>query len=213
MTRSPGRKAPQPRAVTPRLIVGMSGASGAAYGIRLLEACRELGIESHLVMTGPAAMTIGYETSLKPKAVAARADYAYDVDDIAAPVSSGGFKTLGMIVAPCSVKTMSEIATGVTTTLLSRAADVCLKERRTLVLMVRETPLHLGHLRSLTALAEMGAVILPPVPAFYAAPHTLEEVVDQTVGRALDLFGYDWPDVRRWGEDIAKSKRKKKVQP
>jgi len=194
-----------------RLVIGMSGASGAAYGIRLLEACRELGIESHLVMTGPAEMTIGYETNLKPRAVAAKADYHYGVGDIAAPIASGGFKTLGMIVAPCSVKAMSEIATGVTTTLLARAADVCLKERRMLVLMVRETPLHLGHLRNMTALAEMGAVILPPVPAFYAAPKTLEDIVDQTVGRSLDLFGYEWPDVKRWGENIAKSKRKKKV--
>jgi 4-hydroxy-3-polyprenylbenzoate decarboxylase len=195
-----------------RLVIGMSGASGAAYGIRLLEACRELGVQSHLVMTGPAEMTIGYETTLKPKAVAAKADYHYGVDDIAAPISSGGFKTMGMIVAPCSVKAMSEIATGVTTTLLTRAADVCLKERRTLVLMVRETPLHLGHLRNLTALAEMGAIILPPVPAFYAMPNTLEDIVDQTVGRALDLFGFEWPDVKRWGENIAKSRRKKKVQ-
>ena len=210
MAGPPRRKETVSKAVTPRLIVGMSGASGAAYGIRLLEACRELGIESHLVMTGPAEMTIGYETTLKPKAVAAKADYVYGVDDIAAPISSGGFKTMGMIVAPCSVKAMSEIATGVTTTLLARAADVCLKERRMLALMVRETPLHLGHLRNMTALAEMGAVIMPPVPAFYAAPRTLEDIVDQTVGRALDLFGYDWPDVKRWGEDIAKSRRKKK---
>ena len=191
-----------------RLVIGISGASGAAYGIRLLEACRELGLESHLVMTGPAEMTVGYETSLTPKAVAAKADYRYGVDDIAAPIASGGFRTLGMIVAPCSVKAMSEIATGVTTTLLTRAADVCLKEKRRLVLMVRETPLHLGHLRNLTALAEMGAVILPPVPAFYAAPNTLEDIVDQTVGRALDFFGQDWPKVKRWGENIPKSKRK-----
>jgi 4-hydroxy-3-polyprenylbenzoate decarboxylase len=192
-----------------RLVIGMSGASGAAYGIRLLEACRELGLESHLVMTGPAEMTIGYETTLKPKAVAAKADYVYGVNDIAAPISSGGFRTRGMIVAPCSVKAMSEIATGVCTTLLSRAADVCLKEKRTLVLMVRETPLHLGHLRSMAALAEMGAILMPPVPAFYAKPNTLEDIVDQTVGRALDLLGYDWPEVKRWGENIPKSRRKK----
>jgi 4-hydroxy-3-polyprenylbenzoate decarboxylase len=193
-----------------RLVIGLSGASGAAYGIRLLEACGALGIESHLVMTRPGEMTISYETTLSPKDVAAKADHVYGVDDIAAPISSGGFKTRGMIVAPCSVKAMSEIATGVCTTLLTRAADVCLKERRTLVLMVRETPLHLGHLRSMAALAEMGAIILPPVPAFYAAPRTLEDIVDQTVGRALDLFGYDWPDVKRWGENIAKSRRKKR---
>ena len=192
-----------------RLVIGLSGASGVAYGIRMLEACTELGIESHLVMTKPAEMTIGYETKLSPRQVAAKADYSYAVTDIAAPIASGSFKTKGMIVAPCSVRTMSEIATGVTTSLLTRAADVMLKERRPLVLMVRETPLHLGHLRSMTALAEMGAIILPPVPAFYAEPRTLSDLVDQMVGRALDLFGYDWPDVKRWGEELAKGRRRK----
>jgi flavin prenyltransferase len=193
-----------------RMVIGLSGASGVAYGIRLLEALRELGIESHFVMTKPAEMTIGYETNLSPRQVAAKADYSYAVTDIAAPIASGSFKTKGMIVAPCSVRTMSEIATGVTTSLLTRAADVMLKERRPLVLMVRETPLHLGHLRTMTALAEMGAIILPPVPAFYAEPKTLSDLVDQMVGRALDLFGYDWPDVKRWGEELAKGRRKKK---
>jgi flavin prenyltransferase len=193
-----------------RMVIGLSGASGVAYGIRLLEALRELGIESHFVMTKPAEMTIGYETTLSPRQVAAKADYSYAVTDIAAPIASGSFKTKGMIVAPCSVRTMSEIATGVTTSLLTRAADVMLKERRPLVLMVRETPLHLGHLRTMTALAEMGAIILPPVPAFYAEPKTLSDLVDQMVGRALDLFGYDWPDVKRWGEELAKGRRKKK---
>jgi flavin prenyltransferase len=192
-----------------RLVIGLSGASGVAYGIRALEACRQLGIESHLVMTKPAEMTIGYETELSPRQVAAKADFSYAIGDIAAPIASGSFKTKGMIVAPCSVRTMSEIATGVTTSLLTRAADVMLKERRPLVLMVRETPLHLGHLRSMTALAEMGAIILPPVPAFYAEPRTLSDLVDQMVGRALDLFGYDWPDVKRWGEELAKGRRKK----
>ncbi|HKQ44272.1 MAG TPA: UbiX family flavin prenyltransferase [Rhizomicrobium sp.] len=199
-----------PKNEAERLVIGLSGASGIAYGIRLLEAARELGIESHLVMTKPAEMTIGYETKLSPRQVAAKADYNYAVTDIAAPIASGSFKTKGMIVAPCSVRTMSEIATGVTTNCLTRAADVMLKERRPLVLMVRETPLHLGHLRTMTALAEMGAIILPPVPAFYAEPRTLSDLVDQMVGRALDLFGYDWPDVKRWGEDMAKSRRKKK---
>ena len=193
-----------------RLVVGLSGASGVAYGIRLLEACRDLGIESHLVMSGPAQMTVGYETDLTPKQIAAKADTAYAAGDIAAPIASGSFRTGGMIVAPCSVRTMSEIATGVTTSLLTRAADVTLKERRPLVLMVRETPLHLGHLRTMVQLAEMGAIIMPPVPSFYAAPKTLGDLVDQMVGRALDFFGYEWPDVRRWGEDIAKSRRKKK---
>ena len=191
-----------------RLVVGLSGASGVAYGIRLLEALAELGIESHLAMSKAAEMTIGYETALKPKQVAAKADYAYAIGDIGAPIASGTFKTLGMVVAPCSVRTMSEIATGVTTTLLSRAADVTLKERRPLILMVRETPLHLGHLRTMTALAEMGAIILPPVPAFYAEPRTLSDLVDQMVARALDLLGYDWPLARRWGEDLAKGRRK-----
>ncbi len=149
-----------------RVVLGISGASGVAYGIRLLEALKDLRIESHLVMSKAAEMTIAYETALKPKQVAAKADKTYAIGDIGAPISSGTFKTAGMIVAPCSVRTMSEIATGVTTTLLTRAADVTLKERRPLILMVRETPLHLGHLRTMTALAEMGAIILPPVPAF-----------------------------------------------
>ena len=191
-----------------RLVVGISGASGVAYGIRLLEALRDLEIESHLVMSKAAEMTVGYETALKPKQVAAKADRAYAIGDIGAPIASGTFRTLGMVVAPCSVRTMSEIATGVTTTLLSRAADVTLKERRPLILMVRETPLHLGHLRTMTALAEMGAIILPPVPAFYAEPRTLSDLVDQMVARALDLLGYDWPLARRWGEDLAKGRRK-----
>jgi 4-hydroxy-3-polyprenylbenzoate decarboxylase len=193
-----------------RLIVGISGASGAAYAIRLLEALRELSVESHLVMSKPGEMTIGYETDLTPKQVAAKADHVYAIGDIAAPIASGTFRTDGMIIAPCSVRTWSEIATGVTTSLLTRAADVTLKERRPLILMVRETPLHLGHLRSLTQLAEMGAIILPPVPAFYAEPHALEDIVDQMVGKALDLLGCDWPTVRRWGEDLAKGRRNAK---
>ena len=190
-----------------RIIVGITGASGVAYGIRLLEALNEVGAESHLVVTKPGEMTIGYEMKLAPKAVAAQADHTYSVTDIGAPIASGSFKTAGMIVAPCSVRTMSEIATGVTTNLLTRAADVTLKERRPLILVVRESPLHLGHLRTLTQLAEIGAVILPPAPAFYAAPHTISDIVDQMVGRMLDLLGYTWPQVRRWGEDLAKGRR------
>jgi len=182
-----------------RLVVGISGASGVSFGIRLLEALREMGVESHLVMSKPAEMTIGYETALSPKTVAAMADHAYAISDFAAPIASGSFRTAGMIVAPCSVRSMSEIATGVTTTLLTRAADVMLKERRPLVLMVRETPLHLGHLRSMAALAEMGAIVMPPVPAFYAEPHSLSDMVDHLVGKALDLVGLDWPRMRRWG--------------
>jgi 4-hydroxy-3-polyprenylbenzoate decarboxylase len=181
-----------------RVVVGISGASGVAYGIRLLAALRELAIESHLVMTKAAEMTIGLETDLKPKAVAQLADKAYAVGDIGAAIASGTFRTKGMIVAPCSVRSWSEIATGVTTNLLTRAADVTLKERRPLVLMVRETPLHVGHLRTLAQLAEMGAIILPPVPAFYDEPHQISDFVDQIVGRALDLLGYDWPKRKRW---------------
>ena len=181
-----------------RVAVGISGASGVAYGIRLLEALSELGTESHLVMSKAAEMTIAYETPLKPKQVAAKADRTYAVGDIGAPLASGTFKTKGMIVAPCSVRSWSEIATGVTTNLLTRAADVTLKERRPLVLIVRETPLHVGHLRTLAQLAEMGAIILPPVPAFYDEPHKISDFVDQIAGRALDLLGYDWPKRKRW---------------
>jgi len=143
-------------------------------------------------------MTIALETGLKPKEVAAKADVSYAASDIGAPIASGTFKTKGMIVAPCSVRSWSEIATGVTTTLLTRAADVTLKERRPLILMVRETPLHVGHLRTLAQLAEMGAIILPPVPGFYAEPHKISDFVDQIVGRTLDLLGYDWPGQKRW---------------
>ena len=204
-----------PKNTAERLVIGLSGASGVVYGIRLLEALRELQIESHLVMSKPAQMTIGYETDLTPKQVAAKADHVHGIDDIAAPIASGSFRTRGMIVAPCSVRSMSEIATGVTTNLLTRAADVMLKERRPLILMVRETPLHLGHLRTMTALAEMGAILLPPMPAFYAEPKTLSDLVDQMAGRALDLLGYTWP-MKRWGEDLPSpssrngAKRKKK---
>ena len=190
-------------AAKPRLIVGITGASGSIYGLRVLDACRELGLESHLVLSRAGALTVQQETGLSAADVSARADVTHKAGDIGAPISSGSYRTLGMIVAPCSVKSMSEIATGVTGSLLPRAADVTLKERRLLVLMVRETPLHLGHLRTMTALAEMGAAICPPLPAFYAKPRTIAEMVDQSVGRALDLFGLDWKPVKRWGEDLA----------
>lgn len=187
-------RAPAP----PRLVVGISGASGVVYGARVLDALRELGVESHLVVTRAALLTLSQETDLTPDELTAKADVIHRLNDVGATISSGSFRTLGMIVAPCSVRTMSEIATGVTSTLLTRAADVTLKERRPLVLMVRETPLHLGHLRTMTALAEMGAVIAPPLPAFYAKPDSLEQMIDQSVGRALDVFGLDWSAVRRW---------------
>ncbi len=186
-----------------RLIVGITGASGSIYGLRVLDACRELGVQSHLVLSRAGALTLAHETGLTVEAAAARADVVYKTGDIGAAISSGSFRTMGMIVAPCSVKSMGEIATGVTGSLLPRAADVVLKERRTLVLMVRETPFHLGHLRTMTALTEMGAIIAPPLPAFYTKPTTIAQMVDQSVGRALDLFGLSWAPVKRWGEDLA----------
>lgn len=185
-----------------RLIIGISGASGVAYGLRALDACRDLGVESHLVMSRSSALTLAQETDLSVADVQARADVAHKTGDVGAAIASGSFPTLGMLVAPCSIRTMSEIASGVTASLLTRAADVTLKERRTLVLMVRETPLHLGHLRTMVNLTEMGAVIAPPLPAFYAKPLTLDEMVDQSVGRVLDLFGLSWRSVKRWGQDI-----------
>ena len=185
-----------------KLVVGISGASGVAYGLRTLAACRDLGVESLLVMSKAAILTLTQETGLSLAEVNAMADVTHRVGDVGASIASGSFRALGMIVAPCSVRTMSEIATGVTSSLLTRAADVTLKERRPLVLMVRETPFHLGHLRTMVRLAEMGATIAPPLPAFYTMPRTIAEMVDQSVGRALDLFGLDWQPVKRWGEDL-----------
>src|SRR5271155_5822306 len=184
----------------PRMIVGISGASGVIYGARLLELLRPLHVESHLVISRAAEVTLALETDLKLADLRARADVVHAIGDMAAPISSGSFRTLGMIIVPCSIRSMAEIATGVTTTLLTRAADVVLKERPRLVLAVRETPLHAGHLRTMTALSEMGAIIAPPVPAFYAKPDTLDDMVDHTLGRLLDLFGLDSGTVRRWGE-------------
>ena len=194
---------PQTMAEKPRLIVGISGASGVMYGLRALDACRELGVESHLVMSKSAVLTLSQETDFSVAQVNEKADVVHRTGDVGASIASGSYRTLGMIVAPCSVRTMSEIATGVTASLLTRAADVTLKERRPLVLMVRETPLHLGHLRTMTKLAEMGAIIAPPLPAFYAKPRSIAEMVDQSVGRVLYLFGLSWRPVKRWGEDIA----------
>jgi 4-hydroxy-3-polyprenylbenzoate decarboxylase len=191
------------RIKAPRLVVGVTGASGAILGVRVLDACRELGVETHLVASRAAALTLAQEMGLGLADLAAKASVTYRVGDVGAAIASGSFPTAGMIIAPCSVRTMSEVATGVTSSLLSRAADVTLKERRPLVLMVRESPLHLGHLRTLTALAEMGAIIAPPVPAFYAKPASVGEIADQCVGRALEFFGLDWRGVRRWGEDVA----------
>ena len=181
-----------------RLIVGISGASGTVYGIRLLEILREAGIETHLVMSKSAEMTMAYETDLKPKDVRALAAVHYPNADIGAAISSGSFPTMGMVIAPCSIRTMSEIATGVTSTLLTRAADVALKERRRVVLALRETPLHSGHLRNMATLSDIGAVVAPIVPAFYNQPKTIDDIINHSVGRLLDLFGIETDMVRRW---------------
>ena len=211
MTRTPVKTSRNTAA--PRLIVGISGASGVAYGVKVLELLKAAGVETHLVITRAAEMTLGYETGLKAKDVEKLAHTRYRVEDIGAAISSGSFKTLGMIVAPCSIRTMSEIATGVTSSLLTRAADVVLKERRRLVLMVRETPLHTGHLRSMTQLSEMGAIIAPPVPGLYARPKSVDELVTQTAARALDLFDLDLDETKRWGEDLRDGRRSPVKRP
>jgi flavin prenyltransferase len=190
----------------PRLIVGISGASGAIYGVRLLELLQGTGIETHLIMSRAAQVTLAHETDLKVSDVEKLATVVHSNSDIGAACSSGSFRTLGMVIAPCSIKTMAEIATGVTGHLLSRAADVALKERRRVVLVLRETPLHLGHIRSMAAVTEAGAIVYPPVPAFYAQPKSIAEMVDHTLGRVLDLFDIDMGLVRRWTGDKARPK-------
>ena len=181
-----------------RLVVGISGASGVIYGVRLLRLLRDLEVESHLVVSRSAQVTLAQETQMRLPDLQVLADVNYPNTDIGAAISSGSFRVDGMIVAPCSIKTLSEVATGCTSSLLSRAADVMLKERRRLVLMVRETPLHAGHIRSLAAVTDAGAIVYPPVPAFYARPETLEQMVDHTLGRVLDLFDIESRSVRRW---------------
>lgn len=190
--------------MTRRLIVGISGASGVIYGVKLLELLKTTDVETHLVMTKSAEITLAYEMDMKVSKVKALATKVYGPDDIAAAISSGSFKTEGMVVAPCSIRSLSEIAYGQTTSLLTRAADVALKERRRVILLLRETPLHLGHIKSLAAATEAGAIVMPPVPAFYARPKNIDEMVEHTVGRALDLFGIETGSVRRWGEDVGK---------
>ena len=188
-----------------RLIIGISGASGVIYGIRMLELLRDTPVETHLVISKSAEITVAYETDWKAADVKALADVVYPAADIGAAISSGSFKTMGMVVAPCSIRSMGEISSGVTSSLLSRAADVVLKERRRLVLMLRETPLHAGHIRSMQAVTEMGAIVAPPVPAFYVRPKSIEEMIDQTIGRTLDLFDFDTGFTKRWGEDIERT--------
>lgn len=183
-----------------RIILGISGASGVIYGIRALEFLRQTDIETHLVISKSAELTMSYEVEMKPKTLKEMASVVHPIGDIGASISSGSFRTMGMLILPCSVRTMSEIATGVTGTLMSRAADVVLKERRRLVLGFRESPLHSGHLRTMLQVSEMGAIVAPIVPAFYTRPKSLDDIIDHTVGRLLDLFDIDTGAVRRWTE-------------
>jgi len=196
--------------VSPRIIVGISGASGIIYGIEALKALRELNIETHLVVSKSALVTLSQESTLTPAELTALADHHHANSDIGASIASGSFQTAGMLVAPCSIKTMSEIATGVTSSLLSRAADVVLKERRRLVLMVRETPLHAGHLESMLRVTNMGAIVNPPVPAFYTQPQSIDDLVSQSIGRVLDLFDLDSGRVKRWAGNQPRQQEKKR---
>ncbi len=191
------------RRMSNRIIIGISGASGAVYGVRLLEVLRRTDIETHLIVSKSAALTIDSELDITVADVKALADQVHQVGDVAAAISSGSYRTLGMIIAPCSMRTMADIAHGNTDNLLSRAADVVLKERRRLVLMARESPLHLGHLRAAVAVTEMGAIVAPPMPAFYNRPESVDDMVMHSVGRVLDLFDIDPGIVKRWKDDPA----------
>lgn len=195
-----------------RIIVGISGASGIIYGIELLKSLRELEIETHLVISKAGEITRAYETELSSQELKQLADFYYHTDNLAAPIASGSFKTMGMIVAPCSMRSLAEIAQSASSNLLTRAADVVLKERRKLVLLVREFPLNAGHLKNMLAVTEMGGIIAPPVPAFYTKPKTLEDLVVQTIGRTLDLFDIETYNFPRWGEDIGLQKNNQKLQ-
>lgn len=190
-----------------RIVVGISGASGIRYGIRILEVLRTLGVETHLVVTKAAEQTRALETNVSSRALGAMATFKYSVTDISAPIASGSFRNLGMIVAPCSMRTLAEIASGVTSSLLSRAADVVLKERRKLVLVVREAPLSSIHLRNMLTVSDAGAVVIPPVVGFYSKPKTLDDVVDHHVARILDQFDIEMPGARRWGDRVASPDR------
>lgn len=191
---------------TRRLIVGISGASGVVLGVRTLEVLKGLDVEVHLVMSKAAELTLMHETDLNRDAVRALADVCHPINDVGAAISSGSFRTEGMLIIPCSIRTMSELASGVTSTLLTRAADVVLKERRRLVLAVRETPLHMLHLRNMASLSEAGAIIAPPVPGYYSRPESVDDIINHSVGRLLDLFGIETNLVRRWGETSGPSR-------
>ncbi|MCC8035299.1 MAG: UbiX family flavin prenyltransferase [Rikenellaceae bacterium] len=183
-----------------KIIVGITGATGVEYGIKALEMLGKCGVETHLVVSRSAERVIELELGTDKSAIRTLADMVYEVGDIGAPIASGSYKTDGMLIAPCTVKTLSEIATGVTSSLLTRAADVCLKERRRVVLMFRETPLHLGHIRSMAAVTEMGVIVMPPIPSLYSRPQSVDDLIAHSVARALDLFGLDC-EIPRWGGD------------
>ncbi|WP_454784973.1 UbiX family flavin prenyltransferase [Legionella sp. WA2024007413] len=183
---------------TPRIIIGITGASGMIYGIRLLELLRSTDIETHLIVSKSAQLTRKYETNLSLTDLKALADVYHSWNDIGASIASGSFQTMGMIIAPCSMKTLAEIAHGTANNLIGRAADVTLKERRRLVLMPRESPLHLGHLQNMVSLTQQGAIMCPATPAFYTKPETIDDIINYSVGRILDLFHIDVGIVTRW---------------
>ncbi len=193
-----------------RIIIGISGASGVTYGVRILELLKETDFETHLIISKAGRLNIEIETDYHPDAVEAMADFVYDHKDMAASLSSGSFLTEGMVVVPCTIKSLSGIANSYNENLLVRAADVTLKEKRKLVLVVRETPLHVGHLRLMTLAAEMGAHLLPPVPSFYHQPKTLEDIIDQTIGKVFDYMGIEHDLFKRWGEKKKIEKPRKK---
>lgn len=192
-----------------RIVIGISGASGVIYGVRMLELLKETDFETHLIISGSGRLNIEIETDYKPRDVEAMADFVYDHQDMAASLSSGSFLTEGMVVIPCTIKSLSGIANSYNENLLVRAADVTLKEKRKLVLVVRETPLHIGHLRLMTLAAEMGAHLLPPVPSFYHRPKTIEDIIDQTIGKIFDYFGIEHDLFKRWGSEKKTSKDSK----
>ncbi len=181
-----------------RILIGISGASGAIYGVRLLELLKELGVETHLIVSTAGQLTLKYETSFTLKDIQEKSDYYYNQADIGAACASGSFVCDGMIIAPCSMRTLAEIATGMTSALLTRAGDVCLKERRRLIMLTRETPLTLAHIENMAQITRMGGIIAPPVPAFYAAPETIDDMINHTLGRILDLFGLESDKTHRW---------------
>jgi len=196
--------------MTKRIVIGISGASGVTYGVRMLDVLRETDYETHLIISSAGRLNIEIETSHKPAEVEAMADFVYDHKDMAASLASGSFLTEGMVVVPCTIKSLSGIANSYNENLLIRAADVTLKEKRKLVLVVRETPLHVGHLRLMVLAAEMGAQILPPVPSFYHQPKTIEDIIDQTIGKVFDYMGIEHDLFKRWGENKQIEKPRKK---